>query len=134
MAKIQIIDDDVELAALLASSLKTNRHDVRTYNKTDGAVQELQRNKPDLLVLDVMFPEDPIGGFDLAREIRKNKELKTLPIIMLTGVNQHFPMDFSETDIDPAWLPVQEFIEKPAKVAVLLRKIDKLLKQASGTK
>jgi DNA-binding response OmpR family regulator len=94
-------------------------------------VQELKLNKPDLLILDVMFPENPAGGFDLARQIRKTEEIKNLPVIMLTAVNQEFPMDFSADDIDPDWMPVQDFVEKPVDTGELLGKIERLL---SGSK
>ena len=127
MAKIMVIDDDVEHADDLAAMLKTADHAVATHDRIEGAIERLIEEKPDVLVLDVMFPEDASGGMSLAISIRKQEELKTLPIIMLTGVNQEFPLDLSEKDIDPEWLPVQEFIEKPVDLQVLLKKVDELL-------
>ncbi|MBA4387524.1 MAG: hypothetical protein C0404_06055 [Verrucomicrobia bacterium] len=128
VARIEIIDDDKEMAENLALSLRAHGHTVETLYQTEGAARKLAQNKPDLLVLDVMFPGNPIGGFDLAREIRATKQLKLLPIILLTGVNQHYPMDFSGKDIDPTWMPVQDFMEKPPRIASLLKKIARLLK------
>jgi hypothetical protein len=54
---------------------------------------------PDALILDVMFPENPSGGFELARSIRK--KWGEIPVLMLTAVNQQFPLGFSGKDIDP---------------------------------
>ena len=127
MAKIMIIDDDVELSGNLSVLLQSAGHTVTTFGNVDGAVDKLRDGKPDLLILDVMFPENPVAGFDLARKIRHVRALEALPIIMLTGVNQYFPMDFSKGDIDPDWMPVQDFIEKPVESKKLLRKIAKLL-------
>jgi DNA-binding response OmpR family regulator len=131
MANIKIVDDDVEFAENMSILLKEKGHTVILHDDTEGMVEELKRNRPDLLILDVMFPENPAGGFDLARSIRQTEEIKDLPIILLTAVNQEFPMDFSSDDIDPEWMPVQDFIEKPVDMEVLFQKIDKLL---SGSK
>jgi len=129
MAKIMVIDDDVEHADDLSAMLKTADHAVATHDRIEGAIERLIEEKPDVLVLDVMFPEDASGGMSLAISIRKQEELKALPIIMLTGVNQEFPLDLSEKDIDPEWMPVQEFIEKPVDLRVLLKMVDRLLSQ-----
>ena len=129
MATIMIIDDDVEHADNLAVVLKGAGHDVATLDDTTGAVDKLVADKPDLVVLDVMFPENPAGGFDLARRIRQTEEIAKLPVILLTAVNQEFPMDFSSEDIDPDWMPVQEFLEKPVDFSDLLKKVDALLKK-----
>ncbi len=127
MARIMIIDDDVALSTSLAAALQKAGHEVRTLDTTGNAVPALVQDKPDLLILDVMFPDNPVAGFDLARQIRATREIKKLPIILLTGVNQEFPMSFSAADIDPAWMPVQEFMEKPVKRTHLVRKVAEML-------
>jgi twitching motility two-component system response regulator PilH len=127
MARITIIDDDLELAQDMSQILKQAGHRVTLRSDIDGALEELVRSRPDLLILDVIFPENPAGGFDLARRIRQTPSLRDLPVILLTSINQEFPMDFSARDIDEDWLPVQDFLEKPAAPAALLAAIDKLL-------
>ena len=128
MATIQIIDDDVEIAENLEAILRNAGHRVGLLYTTENAVDMLVENTPDLLILDVMFPDNPAGGFDLAREIRQTEAIKDLPIILLTSVNQQFPMDFSSGDIDPDWMPVQEFIEKPVTAKRLLNSVTQLLR------
>ena len=127
MGKITIIDDDIEHAENLGIALKGDGHEVTTLDDTAGAVEILMGNKPDVVVLDVMFPENPSAGFDLARKIRQTAEIADLPILLLTGVNQEFPMDFSSDDIDAEWMPVQEFLEKPVDLQELLKKVKTLL-------
>ena len=127
MAKIKIIDDDPDYASDVAEILRGEGHDVETRDELEGAVDELKKAPPDLLVLDVMFPENQSGGFDLARAIRKEVELAKLPIILLTAINQELPMDFSARDIDSDWMPVQDFLEKPPPIPELLQKINELL-------
>jgi DNA-binding response OmpR family regulator len=127
MAKIKIIDDDVDIAEDTATILQSAGHDVSLLHTTENAVQVLVDDQPDILILDVMFPDNPVAGFDLARQIRRNRALRALPIIMLTGVNREFPMDFSGKDIDSDWMPVQEFLEKPVDPSILLDRIQKML-------
>jgi len=127
MANIKIIDDDIEFAENVQLILQQQGHTVSIRIEKDGAIEELKGDKPDLLILDVMFPDNPSGGFDLAREIRSTPEIKDLPIIMLTGVNQQFPMDFSAEDKDPEWMPVQDFVEKPVDFDLLNKKVSELV-------
>ena len=126
MAKIMIIDDDVELSANLGLMLEKENHVIKILDQTEGAIEILQQETPDLLILDVMFPENPVAGFDFARKVKQNEDLKKLPIIFLTGINQEFPMDFSPGDIDPEWFPVQDFVEKPPDINMLLKKINQI--------
>ena len=131
MAVIRIVDDDLEFAEGLSARLKGEGHAVTTRDHVEGLVEELAGNKPDLVILDVMFPDNPAAGFDMARLIREDPETKDIPVILLTGVNQEFPMDFSAEDIDPEWMPVQDFVEKPPDIKDLLKKIDRLLNRGA---
>jgi DNA-binding response OmpR family regulator len=132
MAHIVVIDDDVELTENLSTVLRSEGYEVSTRDQTEGAVEELEKNTPDLLILDVMFPENPAAGFDLARKIRKTKKLEKLPIVLLTSINQQFPMDFSSRDIDKDWMPVQDFVEKPVDIDELIKKVRTLLESSRG--
>ena len=127
MPTIKIIDDDRELADNLALILQAKGYTTSVRTEYHGAIDDLVQNCPDLLILDLMFPENLTGGFDLARQIRKTSEIKELPIILLTNVNQEIPGDFSSDDIDSEWMPVQDFHEKPVNIEKLLPKIEELL-------
>ena len=94
MARIVIVDDDVECAKNTAAVLKTKGYETTLVHTTENAIAILIQNNPDLLVLDVMFPDNPVAGFDLARDIRRHREIKDLLILLLTGVNQEFPLGF----------------------------------------
>jgi DNA-binding response OmpR family regulator len=129
MARIMIIDDDVELADNTATFMQQQGQEVTVLYRIDGALRRLTEDKPDLVILDVMFPGNPVAGFDLARQIRSAKELRDLPVILLTGINQEFLMDFSDEAIDPDWMPVQDIMEKPVKFPLLLEKVNLLLRR-----
>jgi hypothetical protein len=51
-------------------------------------------------------------------------------VVLLTGVNQEYPMDFSSRDIDPDWMPVQAFVSKPVGMDTLLETVRRLLEGA----
>ncbi len=124
MAYLLIIDDDPDFASSIATVCEALGHEVRSIHTTKQALAEIEQRRPDGILLDVMFPEDPSGGFQLAREIARR--FGQLPILMLTAVNQQFPLGFSDKDIDAKWLPVTEFLEKPVDFALLREKINHL--------
>ena len=108
--------------------LRQEGHDVQIELDTDDAMKKIEAKPPDLLILDVMFPEDASAGFELARTIRhKNEKLKDIPILMLTAINAKFPLGFGAQDIDDSWLPANIFLEKPVDFGVLKTKVAQLL-------
>ena len=93
----------------------------------------MEERRPDLVIPDVMFPEDPSAGSSLARTMGQyNEKLKGIPVLMLTAVNVRFPPGFGARDIDDTWLPVADFVEKPVDLDVLKDKVDELLRKASA--
>lgn len=131
MSYVMVIDDDEDFASAAAEVLSGAGHEVRVELGIDSAVKNMEERRPDLVVLDVMFPEDPSGGFELARTMRHhNEKLRTIPILMLTAINARFPLGFGSHDIDKNWLPVAEFLEKPVDLDVLVSKVSELLKKS----
>jgi CheY-like chemotaxis protein len=129
MAKIKVIDDDPDQVAYLSGILTGAGYEVTTFDMIDGAMESIEADRPDLILLDVMFPENPSGGMELAILIRRNAKIKHLPVILLTNINREFPIGISSKDIDAECMPVEDFIEKPANAQELLRKISKHLKK-----
>ena len=125
MAFLLIVDDDVEFADAVATVCRAEGHEVVVENDTASAQTRFDQRLPDAVILDVMFPENPSGGFEFARKIRK--KWGDVPVLMLTAVNQQFPLGFSNKDIDATWLPVADFIEKPVDFDLLKSKINDLL-------
>jgi CheY-like chemotaxis protein len=121
MAYLLVVDDDPDFATSVATVCESLGHQVLTVHTTQHALAQIAQRCPDGILLDVIFPEDPSAGFQLAREICRR--YGKIPILMLTAVNQQFPLGFSDKDIDDKWLPVTDFLEKPIDFAVLKEKI-----------
>lgn len=132
MAYLLIVDDDEDLVAATTTVLEAAGHEVHAELDTAAGMASMEQRKPDLAILDVMFPENPSAGFELARKIRShaNEAIKKIPLLMLTAVNTKFPLGFGKGDIDESWLPVSDFLEKPVDIDVLQNKVAEMLENA----
>ncbi len=126
--KIYMVDDDVDLVEANRIALEAKGHKVRAQLDDVNLVDNIREFNPDVIVLDVMFPDDKEAGFKMARTIRHHDDIRDKPIIMLTGVNMEggFPGKFSNRDIDEIYLPITEFVDKPVDPAKLIEKIEKI--------
>ena len=129
MARILIVDDDLDIIDSLRMVLEANNHEVSVKTDTDNLVERVAEIRPDLIILDIIFPENPNAGFTAARELHKNDDVKDIPVLLLSAVNQLSKMSFSfsDSDISEDFMPVNAFIEKPVEPAALLSKVNELL-------
>ncbi len=134
MGYVLIIDDDDDFGDAAARVLRNAGHEVHIELDPGDGLVSMKARRPDLIVLDVMFPEDPGAGFSLARTIhQEHEELRDVPVLMLTAVNTKFPLGFSEGDIDDEWMPVRHFLEKPIDLDVLRDTANTMLAEASSS-
>ena len=71
MANILIVDDDLDIIDSLKMILEANGHQVSVKTDTDNLVESVMQALPDLIILDIIFPENPNAGFAAARELHK---------------------------------------------------------------
>jgi DNA-binding response OmpR family regulator len=128
MGYVLIVDDDADFAGAVRTVLQTNGHEAAIETLSEQAISRIQARRPDVVILDVMFPENDTAGFEIARSIRR--KFGDLPVLLLTAVNQSFPLGFSNQDLDPTWLPAIEFLEKPVDLKLLCEKVSALLAAA----
>ncbi len=84
--KILIVDDDLDVRIYVRTLFETSGYaPIVTRNGNEG-LQKAKEILPDLIVLDVMMPE--AGGVTMYRELKTDRELKDIPVIMLTGIGQ----------------------------------------------
>ena len=116
--KIMIIDDDIDLVEAMRITLETDNYEVIDAQEGQKGLEILKKEKPDLLILDVMMGTLD-EGFHIAYQIRNDDEIKDIPILMVTAVGAQTGFEF-DMQRDEDFLPVNEFIEKPVNPQLLL--------------
>lgn len=112
---VYIIEDDKNIAELLEIALKSYNYNVLLFEKAEDAIDSLGKEKPDLIICDVMLPG--IDGIEATAIIRKNNLFQTTPIIMLTAKD-------SELDkIKGLDNGADDYITKPFSVMELMARI-----------
>lgn len=127
--KIFIIDDDRDMVDSLTMVLEGNGYGVEATYAASDAMEKVRTSKPDLIILDVMFPENSSEGFDLARKLHEDETVNKIPVIILSAINVRFNLGFSDKDRDETWLPVTHFVEKP----IVPEKLIKMVKDTIGS-
>jgi DNA-binding response OmpR family regulator len=123
--RILLVDDDRDLVDALRLALEAHGYEVRTAADTQEAQQCIQAECPDLIVLDVMLNQ-PGEGIQFAVELKRDANLKHLPIVMLTSINRRFHLGIGR-EVEEGYLPVDRFLEKPVEPEQLLSAIKELL-------
>jgi two-component system alkaline phosphatase synthesis response regulator PhoP len=120
-SKILVIDDEVHIVELLKFNLEISNYNVDfAYDGLDRYIKA-KNDKPDLILLDWMLPN--ITGIELLKKIRSDKELRQIPVIMLTAKNM-------ENDkIEGLEQGADDYITKPFSVKELLARISSVLRR-----
>ena len=113
--KILIVDDVVSNVLLLKILLTNEKFQVCTANCGNMCIEQAKAEKPDLILLDVMMPD--ISGFDTAVIMKKDPELKDIPIIFLTALNS--PADL----VKGFQVGASDFLSKPFNKEELLVRV-----------
>jgi two-component system, OmpR family, response regulator len=132
MAYLLIVDDDEDFASAVGTVLRGQGYETAIETDCGKTIERIRERRPDAVILDVMFPENDKAGFEVARSIRRT--FGALPVLLLTAVNQSFPLGFSGNDLDPTWLPAADFVEKPVDFALLSRKVADILNGRSSAR
>ncbi len=115
MKKIVLIEDDADLYSLVQYNLEKEGFAVVGSQTGKGALELCRRERPDLIILDIMLPDS--DGLDICKGIRSNPELTHVPLIFLTA-------RASETDrIVGLELGANDYIVKPFFVRELIARI-----------
>ncbi len=124
---ILLVDDDVQFVETVQTLLDSAGYSIATAYETTKGLELAKQKKPDLILLDVMFAGRPgPDGFEISRELKKDAQLKDVPIIIISGVRKVFGMNF-KYEPDEQWMPVKSFLDKPVKPDKLLSEIKKIL-------
>jgi DNA-binding response OmpR family regulator len=115
-SKILIIDDDNDILETTGSILAHEGFEIHTADSVERGLELTEKISPDIVLLDIMFPESKTQGFDAAREIKSR--YPRLPIIILTAINREYAFEFTKEDIK-----AEEFLNKPVRTKKLIELI-----------
>ncbi len=124
--KILIADDDVNLIEILNARLESEGFETITAGEGVRAVQMARKEKPDLIILDLMMPVG--GGHAVLNNLRFQDDTRDIPVIILTGV------DKPNLEKEKRATGAADFMKKPFEGAVLIQKIRALLRKKEGDK
>jgi len=120
--KILLVDDDPDIQEFMTYNLRKANYTVFSATNGFDALDEAKKQKPDLIILDVMMPG--MDGMQVCEKIRSNDLLKDTLICFLTARGE----DYSQIAGFDAG--ADDYITKPIKPAIFLKKIDALLRRS----
>ena len=122
MKKILVVDDEKPISDIIKFNLEKEGYDIVTAFNGEEALEKVEEENPDLIVLDVMLPK--IDGLEVVREVRKTH---SMPIIMVTA---------KETEIDKVLgleLGADDYVTKPFSNRELVARVKANLRRQSTT-
>ncbi len=117
--KILLIEDDDIVAGLVRFLVERQGHDLEWLSTGADALEHIRQSAPDAVILDVLLPHQ--DGFAILGQLRGDPDLKSLPVLMLTGKSR-------EQDIVNALeLGANDHLAKPFQPAELTARLQRLL-------
>ena len=117
--KIVLAEDEPQTAKLVEFKLRKEGYQVTWKENGEEALEAIKREKPDLILLDVMMPV--MDGYEVLRQVKENEGLKDIPVIMLTARAQERDV---VKGIDSG---AEDYITKPFHPAELLARVKRIL-------
>lgn len=118
--KIVYIEDDIEMTYLIKMILERKGYEIITTNNGLEGFELVEKERPDLVLLDLMMPE--IDGWDIFQQLRSNKKTENIPVIVISAKAQ--PID-KVLGLQVA--KVNNYVGKPFKPQELIDSIEKIL-------
>lgn len=118
--KILVVDDNEQNAELLQAYLEPLECAIEVASDGIEALEKVQANRPDIILLDVMMPR--MSGFEVCKRIKNNSETRDIPVVMVTALNE---MGDIERGIESG---ADDFLSKPVNKLELLTRVKSLLR------
>jgi two-component system, OmpR family, alkaline phosphatase synthesis response regulator PhoP len=119
--KILVVDDEVDLVETVRFPLEMDGYTVLVSYNGEDALQQARKEKPDLILLDIMLPK--LDGYKVCRLLKFDERYKQIPILMMTAKTQEKDKSLGmETGAD-------EYVTKPFDVDQLMAKVKSYLEK-----
>jgi len=118
--KIMVVDDEYEVADIVKKMLESEGFEVIIANSGEEALKKLEKERPDLILLDIMMPG--MDGWETLKKIKSNEKFRDIPVSMLTAL----PLTPDDTKDKPI-NSIENYIVKPFSKKVLLQKVNDIL-------
>jgi CheY-like chemotaxis protein len=86
VAKILLVEDDAILVEMYQAKFELEGHEVHIATNGEECLAILKEFKPELILLDILMPK--LNGFHVLKEIKKQPDMRTIPVILLTNLGQ----------------------------------------------
>jgi CheY-like chemotaxis protein len=116
--RILVVDDIADNSFLLQTLLQAEGYQVEVADSGKSALEKIEADPPDLVLMDVMMPE--MSGYEVTQQIRQNRELPFIPIVLVSGYDQ----PSSSAAFDAC---ADGFIRKPIDFDELLGRVRSIL-------
>jgi twitching motility two-component system response regulator PilH len=124
-----VIDDEPDQTTYVSTLLEDEGWKARTANSADEGLALAREEKPDVVLLDVMMPER--GGLSTLIALRKDEKTKSVPVVLVTGIQAELTHDFSAfLDRFKKHHP-DAYLEKPVDPEKLLKTLDEVCSPAA---
>ena len=123
-AKILVVDDDEQNLMLFEQVLRRANHTVVKARDGIEALDKFDKCQPDLVLLDLMMPR--LNGYDVCCRLKNNVHAQTVPIIMLTAIDEH------EARATALQMGADDFLVKPVDPTELMARVRALLRVRFG--
>ncbi len=117
--KVLVVDDDPVLVRLVKEILKSQGFTVETAKDGIDAMVMVKKDKPDLIVLDIMMPE--LNGYDVLRALKFTDDFKDIPVLLLTAREQELDKRIGD-------MMGIDYLQKPVHRESFLEKINKMFR------
>jgi CheY-like chemotaxis protein len=124
--RVAVVDSDGDMAQHVADALSRRKYEVVRIDPGEDVLERLIEVQPDMAILDVMIPGDPLYGLGLIRAIRRTQSIHGLLIVLHSSVGEACPACLSTADLEYGWFSVQAIIEKQGDVSELARTVGRL--------
>ena len=124
--EILVVDDDPDIVEILKYNLKNSGYSVKSAGNGVEAIKKAKKFIPDIILMDVMMPE--MSGIEACEEIKKIDQLSQAIIIFLSARSEDY------TQISAYDAGADDYISKPVKPKILLKKISNIAKKINSEK